>query len=244
MSPKQSRHRDRTQGRRHSTPPTSTEPATPRTSLVPQARSPLRRSLTITYLPYGSNNLVEHPRRAAPTDLVDTENLDRLRFGGQHLFGVGGERRGHHRPRHAVIPRGLHHRAPTVSDRRTRRAPQPGGQPLAWWNVGRRLGKRLSTTSRLVAPPPPFTPHQSRTSPTDLKISWTSHPQALRPARTCPALRADPGPLIRGDQMHDRAGRSVLDSRHGQALQAQQPGRILDHARGSSVVTSLLRQQA
>jgi hypothetical protein len=35
----------------------------------------------------------------------------------------------------------------------------------------------------------------------------------------------------------------VVDPDDSQALKAQQPGRIVDHARGSSVVIGLLRQQ-
>jgi hypothetical protein len=55
--------------------------------------------------------------------------------------------------------------------------------------------------------------------------------------------------------MHNRPDRPVLDPHDRQARNAQQPSRILNHARGSSdaglaadggvdVVTSLLQQQA
>ncbi|MEU5943630.1 integrase core domain-containing protein [Micromonospora sp. NPDC047548] len=43
--------------------------------------------------------------------------------------------------------------------------------------------------------------------------------------------------------MRDRPVRPVLDPGDSQARKAQQPDRIVNHARGSSVVTSLLRQQ-
>jgi hypothetical protein len=36
--------------------------------------------------------------------------------------------------------------------------------------------------------------------------------------------------------MHDRPIHTVIDPGDGQAVEAQQPGRIINHARGSSVV--------
>lgn len=42
-----------------------------------------------------------------------------------------------------------------------------------------------------------------------------------------------PGPLVAGLHVYDRPIRCVLDLHDGQALQAQQPGGIVNHARGS-----------
>jgi hypothetical protein len=42
-----------------------------------------------------------------------------------------------------------------------------------------------------------------------------------------------------GDQMHHRRVHAVIDPGDGQTLQAQQPGRIINRARGSSLVTRL-----
>jgi hypothetical protein len=49
--------------------------------------------------------------------------------------------------------------------------------------------------------------------------------------------------LIGGHQVHHRPVGVVGDADHGQAIKAEQPRRIVNHARSSSVVIILLRQQ-
>lgn len=142
-----------------------------------------------------------------------------------------------------MIPPGLHHRVAGIGDRGTGRSPQPCGQPLMRRHGRHRLSQRLPTALRLITAPPVFAPHQLRSPAAHRQITRPRRSLPLRPSRPRPALRAPPCLLISGYQIHHWATRPVSDVHDGQALQTQQPSRTINHARGSCVVTILLRQQ-
>ncbi len=70
-----------------------------------------------------AGDLIEGPLWTASADLIDTEHRHRHRLGREHLLGVVGERRGHHRPGQVVVAGGLHHRATPVGHCRGGRGP-------------------------------------------------------------------------------------------------------------------------
>jgi hypothetical protein len=170
-----------------------------------------------------TRGLVEDPLRPAPADLVDAEHPYRIGLRGQHLGGVAGERRRYDRPRDVVVTGGLHDRTARVSHRRAGRRAQPYGQPLASRDRPDRLGERAAPTRRLVATPSSLTPHQFRPPATHGQIPWPDRAPSLRAPRLGAALRAAPGFLIGGEQMHHRPFGTVQHCGDSQAVQSQRP---------------------
>ena len=188
--------------------------------------------------------VIPRPLGTSPTDLVDPQHCHRLRLLRQHRRGACGERGRHDRPGQAMITRGLHDRAPCVGDRRTGRPPQPVGQPGPRWDLIHGFGERLPAAPGLVAMPPALTPPQINRSAGDREIPGSGRDPLLHSGGRHRTSRAGAGLLVRSDQVHDRpVVWFLVDPDDGQAGQAQQPGRIVVHARGSSVVIVLLRQQ-
>jgi hypothetical protein len=89
-----------------------------------------------------------------------------------------------------------------------------------------------------------FAPEEPGSASTDRQIAGPGHRPAFRAHRSHAAPGTAPGLLVHGDQVHDRDTYFLIDPDDGQAFKAEQPGRIVDHARGSSVVIGLPRQQA
>lgn len=79
----------------------------------------------------------------------------------------------------------------------------------------------------------------ARPAPAPLAVPQIPRPgdrAAAYPPGEHPAPRAGPGRCLRGDQMHPTdAIRTPLHPFHGQPVEAEQPRRIVDHARGSRI---------
>jgi hypothetical protein len=139
-----------------------------------------------------------------------------------------------------VIAGGLHDRAAAaaVDDRRSRRLPQPHGQPGAGRDLGDLFSERLARTGWCRAVPAAFTPAQLHRPPADRQVPRSGRRPLLHPDCPLPALRTASCLFTTGGQIHHRdTGGVQLDPLSDQALKAQQPGRIVDHARSSSPVT-------
>lgn len=168
------------------------------------------------------------PVRTTPTDLVDTQHLDRLGLFRQHVGGPCGERGRHDRPGQAVIPRGLHDRASAIGDRATGRPSQPLGQPGPRRNLLHGFGEGLSVTSEPVTQPSALAPAQIDPPAGDGEITWPGGDPLLHPSGPHLTSRTGASLLVRGDQVHHRAlVWCVVDPYDGQAGQAQQSGRIV-----------------
>ena len=143
-----------------------------------------------------------------------------------------------------MITRGLHDRAPSIGRRRPGRPTQTTSQPCPRRNLVHGFGERLPVASGLVAVPPALAPPQIDASAGHGDIPRSGRDPFLHPGGPHRASGAGAGLLVCGDQVHHRpVVWCVVNPDDGQAGQAQQPGRIVVHARGSSVVIVLPRQQ-
>jgi hypothetical protein len=141
-----------------------------------------------------------------------------------------------------MITSGLHNRAPTITDRGPGRRPQPGRDPSPSRHLLHPFGERPTWTVHLITDPATFPPPQRNHPARDRQITGRSRDPLLHTHRLHPTPRTHSRTHFGGCQIHDRpAVVPILDPRDRQAIQAQQPGRIVDHARGCSVV--ILRRQ-
>lgn len=91
----------------------------------------------------------------------------------------------------------------------------------------------------VVAAPSPFAPPQLAETPGDRQVPRPGSHPFLYPYRPLPTARAAPRSPIHGGHVHHWFTLyDILDRDDRQPVQAQQPGRIVDYARGSSVVRS------
>lgn len=133
------------------------------------------------------------PHRLPPPGLVDPDRRGRGRVLGQDLRCVVFEAALHDRPGQAQIPAGLHHRAPTATDRGPRRLAQGLGGTHPWRHLAYRLGERATRASGFGAVPACLAPLDAHGTSAAGQVPRPGGAVVLQPSREDPAAGAGPG---------------------------------------------------